>query len=164
MLWFLNITCSTAEINASKGTQLTGTFNVASKLYLNAMNSAKVSLTQNGGNAFLNVTGNAYVDMKADLQSIEVTAASGCESHISGVASLVKVTAAGMSRTDAELLEAKDGEAVLTGSAKCHFNVTDNIKVNLTGGSMLTFKREPSIKVERIVNSTLIKADDPKRK
>jgi hypothetical protein len=29
---------------------------------------------------------------------------------------------------------------------------------------MLTFKRSPAIEVERIVNSTLIKADDPKRK
>ena len=38
------------------------------------------------------------------------------------------------------------------------------MRVNLTGGCMLTFKRTPRIEVERIVNSTLIKADDPKRK
>jgi hypothetical protein len=70
----------------------------------------------------------------------------------------------GMSRTDAELLEVKEGQITQTGSSKCHVNVTDKMKVNLTGGCMLTFKRTPVIEVERIVGSTLIKADDPKRK
>ena len=77
---------------------------------------------------------------------------------------MLTVNASGLSRTDAELLEVKEGQMTQTGSSKCHVNVTEKMKVNLTGGCMLTFKRAPSIEVERIVNSTLIKADDPKRK
>ena len=65
---------------------------------------------------------------------------------------------------DAEILESKDGDVVLSGSAKCHVNVTDHLKVNLVGGSMLTFKRNPVFEIDRVVNSTLIKADDVKRK
>lgn len=160
----LNIGCSTAELNVSKSAKLTAALAVESKVYLNASNSATISLTQNGGNAFLNLGGSSLVDVRAEAQSIEVDASSSAESHVSGVASMLKVTAAGLSRTDTELLETKDGDVTLSGSAKCHVNVTDNLKVNLTGGSMLTFKRKPSIEVDRIVNSTLIKADDPKRK
>lgn len=160
----LNVGCSTAELNVSKGAEVTAALAVESKVYLNASNSATVSLTQNGGNAFLKLGGSSLVDMRAEAQSVEVEASSSAESHVSGVASMLKVTAVGLSRTDTELLETKDGDVTLSGSAKCHVNVTDNLKVNLTGGSMLTFKRKPSIEVDRIVNSTLIKADDPKRK
>lgn len=160
----LNVGCSTAELNVSKSAKLTASLAVESKVYLNASNSATISLTQNGGNAFLKLGGSSLVDMRAEAQSVEVEASSSAESHVSGVASMLKVTAVGLSRTDAELLETKDGDVTLSGSAKCHVNVTDNLKVNLTGGSMLTFKRKPSIEVDRIVNSTLIKADDPKRK
>ena len=160
----LNVGCSTAELNVSKSAKVTAALAVESKVYLNASNSATVSLTQNGGNAFLKLGGSSLVDMRAEAQSVEVEASSSAESHVSGVASMLKVTAVGLSRTDTELLETKDGDVTLSGSAKCHVNVTDNLKVNLTGGSMLTFKRKPSIEVDRIVNSTLIKADDPKRK
>lgn len=160
----LNVGCSTAELNVSKSAKVTAALAVESKVYLNTSNSATVSLTQNGGNAFLKLGGSSLVDMRAEAQSVEVEASSSAESHVSGVASMLKVTAVGLSRTDTELLETKDGDVTLSGSAKCHVNVTDNLKVNLTGGSMLTFKRKPSIEVDRIVNSTLIKADDPKRK
>lgn len=160
----LRISCATADMNVSRSVEMTAEMNVASKLYLDAGNSAKVSLSQNGGNSFLELDGSAYVDMKASVQSLEIIASSGAESHVSGTASLLTVNASGLSRTDAELLEVKEGQITQTGSSKCHVNVTDKMKVNLTGGCMLTFKRTPAIEVDRIVNSTLIKADDPKRK
>lgn len=160
----LRVFCSSAEINVSKSVELSAEMKVASKLYLEAKNSSKVSLVQEGGNSFLELEGSAYVDMKATVQTIDVIASSGSESHISGTASLLTVNASGLSRTDVELLEAKEAQVTQTGSSKCHVNVTDKMKVNLTGGCMLTFKRTPAIEVDRIVNSTLIKADDPKRK
>jgi hypothetical protein len=161
---YFDVTCSTGELNVSKNAQATGTVSVTSKMYVNASNSAQVSLTQNGGNAFVSQGNSAYVDFKATLNTLEIESSGGSESHISGTASLLKVTGAGLSRVDAELLEAKDGDIVLSGSAKSHVNVTDHLKVNLVGGSMLTFKRTPVFEIDRVVNSTLIKADDAKRK
>lgn len=160
----LNVACSTAEFNILKSANVVSNVKIGSKLYLNTSNSSQVDLTQTGGNAFLNLSGSSLVNMKADIQTIEITAQSSAESHINGMASTMKVTAENLSRTDVELLEVKDAEVILSGSSKCYVNVTDNLKVNLTGGAMLTFKRNPSFEVERIVNSTLIKADDPKRK
>lgn len=161
----LKVTCSTADIDALKSAELNAEFTVASKLYLEAGNSSKVSVQQNGGNSFIEMDGSSYADLKcSEVQAVEVIASSGAEAHISGTASMLTVSASGMSRTDAELLEAREGSITQTGSSKCHVNVTRKMKVNLTGGSMLTFKRTPEIEVDRIVNSTLIKADDPKRK
>lgn len=161
---YFDVTCSTGELNVSKNAQATGTVSVTSKMYINASNSAQVSLTQNGGNAFVSHGNSAYVDFKATLNTLEIESSGGSESHISGTASLLKVTGAALSRVDAELLEAMDGDVVLSGSAKSHVNVTDHLKVNLVGGSMLTFKRTPVFEIDRVVNSTLIKADDAKRK
>ena len=161
---YFDVTCSTGELNVSRNAQVKGTVSVTSKMYVNASNSAQVSLTQNGGNAFVSQGNSAYVDFKAILNTLEIESSGGSESHISGTASLLKVTGAGLSRVDAELLEAKDGDVVLSGSAKSHVNVTDHLKVNLVGGSMLTFKRTPVFEIDRVVNSTLIKADDAKRK
>ena len=98
------------------------------------------------------------------MNSLEVEGTAGSESHISGNATLLSATGSGSTRIDAELLDVPEGNVLLSGSAKCHVNVSDKLKVNLTGSSMLTFKRSPVFEIERIVNSTLIKADDEKRK
>ena len=160
----LKISCLTADLNVSKNAEVSADMNVESKLYLTALNSSKVSFSQNGGNASLELQGSTVVNMRADVQAVEVEAVSGAESHISGTATSLVVNGSGYSRTDAELLEAGDGQVTQTGSSKCHINVTNKVKVHLTNGAMLTFRRNPMIEVDRIVSSTLIKADDPKRK
>ena len=160
----VDIACATGEINVSKNAQVTGSAVITSKMYLNVSNSGQASFTQNGGNAFISQSNSAHIDYRARLNMIEIEANGGSESQISGTASHLKVTGSGLSKVDAELLESEEGDILLSGSIKCYVNVTDHLKVNLTGGSMLTFKRNPSFEIDRVVNSTLIKADDAKRK
>lgn len=161
---YLDVACSTGEINVSKNAQVTGSAVVTSKMYLNVSNSGQATLTQRGGNAFVSHSNSAYVDYKANLNMIEIEAVGGSESHISGSSSLLKVTGSGLSMVDSELLESQDGSVILSGSAKCYVNVTDHLKVNLTGGSKLTFQRNPTFEIDRVVGSTLVRADDVKRK
>ena len=160
----LRVSCTTAAMDISRNAVVSAEMVVANTLTLETSNSSSVSLDQKGGLTVLDMSGSSHVDLKAEVQSVEVKASSGSESHISGTSSTLIVEASGSSRTDAELLEAREGYMIQSGSSKCHVNIYDKMKVNLTGGSMLTFKRTPAIEVERIVNSTLIKADDPKRK
>jgi len=160
----LNVSCSTGEINVSKNAQVTASLEVTSKLYVNASNSSQLTLIQKGGNTFLTQGGSSYVDMNAAVTTMEVENNSGSQSHMTGTCSLLKVKGAGLSRFDAELLEATDGDITLSGSAKCYVDVTNNLKVNITGGALLSFKRNPSFEIERVVNSTLIKAEDVKKK
>ena len=160
----LRVSCTTAAMDISRNAVVSAEMVVANTLTLETSNSSSVSLDQKGGLTVLDMSGSSHVDLKAEVQSVEVKASSGSESHISGTSSTLIVEASGSSRTDAELLEAREGYMIQSGSSKCHVNIYDKMKVNMTGGSMLTFKRTPAIEVERSVNSTLIKADDPKRK
>lgn len=159
----MNINAASVALALSKNAKLSGTVNVQNRLNVKASNAANVSLALTGGDVFVEHGNSSYVDIRSTVNRVEVDATGGSESHISGIAASLKVTGAGSSRVDAEQLEAQNGEVMLSGS-KCHVNVAENLKVNLSGGSMLTFKREPVFKVERILNSTLITADDEKRK
>ena len=160
----LKVSCATADISVSRSAELSAELNVASKLYFSSLNSAKANLTQNGGNTFIEMDGSSSVNMKATVQSFDIIADSGAEANISGTASLLSVNASGHSKVDVELLEAMEGQFTQTGSSKCYSNVSNKMKVNLTGGATLTYKRTPAIEVDRIIGSTFIKADDPKRK
>ncbi len=156
--------CSTAELDFAKSAWASVEVNSSEKLYVHALNSSDVTLLQNGGVVFVDASGSSSVKVKGSMAEADVYAANSSEVTMMGTASVLKVKAAGVSRTDAEQLEAREGDIEQTGASKCHVNVTDHLKVSLTGGSMLTFKRKPAIEVDRIVGSTLIKADDPKRK
>lgn len=160
----LKVSCVDADLNVSKSAEVCVEMKVKDNLKFETTNSAKVLLVQNGGNAALKLGGSSLFEMKAEVQDLTVEAVSGVESHISGTASMLKVNATAYSRTDAELLDVSTGHMILTGSAKCHVNVAEKMIVNVTGGAMLTFKRTPVIEVERILNSSILKADDPKRK
>ncbi len=161
----LNINCTSADIDVSRSAELSdAVFNVTEKLTLKAANSSKTGLIQNGGRASFDLGGSAILDMKSSVKFVEVIASSGSESRIYGNTDVLFVEGSGLSKTDVEYLEATNGKVTLSGSAKCYANVLEKLTVNLTGGSMLTFKGMPAFVIERIVNSTLIKADDPKRK
>ena len=93
-----------------------------------------------------------------------LTAGTSVTTLVSGNAGSMKASAAGASKIDAEAVSTPIADMIQAGTSKCYVNVTDTLRVNLTGSSMLTFKNKPYIDVERIVGSTLIKSDDPKRR
>ena len=160
----LNVVCENADLAISKSATVIGRFEIANKLHLATSNSSQVTLTQNGGDMVCDLNGSSLVDARTTVQHLQINANGSAESHFSGNASYITVQASGLSRTNTELLESPKGAVTQTGTSKCYVNVTDKLIVNLVGGSMLTFKNFPSIEVERIYNSTLIKSDDPKRK
>lgn len=160
----LNVTCATAEINIDRSSKLNAEFNVSDALTLNSSGMSSAKLVQNGGNAKYELKGSAYVEARVDMSAIEVVSAGSAESYFSGKAESLSINAGGTSKVNTELLEAVSGDIVQENYSKCYVNVTDSLKVNLTGSSLLTFKGTPAVEVERIVNSTMIKFDDPKRK
>ncbi len=159
-----NLDCSTAELSFAKNCTASADISATGKLSVSASNSSEVSLTQTGGTLILESCGSAVIKAKANVSEASLNVSNGSNVSVAGKASVIKVKASGLSKTDVEHFEAKDGEVEQSGSSKCYVNVTDNLLVNLTGGAMLSYKRKPSIEVERIISSTLVKADDPKRK
>ena len=161
----LKINCTNADVDFSKSAEISAAdFTATEKFELKASNTSKSTFSVNASKAILNLSGSALVNMKANCNSVQIASSTGAESHINGTAETVIVEASGLTRTDVEFLETQNANVTLSGSAKCHVNATDKLTVNLTGNTMLTFKGMPSFVIERILGSTLIKADDPKRK
>lgn len=127
-------------------------------------NSSVANIVQHNGKAVVEIQGSSNLVLEVDLVDLEVKSSGSADAIISGVASMIEVEAAANSVIDAETLDVKEGNFVQTGSSECHVNVAERMSVNLIGGSTMTYKRKPVIEVERIINSTLIKYDDPKRK
>ena len=160
----LNVSCVRGELNFSGSSSSNVTVDVDTKLEINSENSSSNVVTQRGGNSLVKSKGSSDLSLKTEVVDIDIESALASNIYLSGSASALNVEATGGSLIDAEALEVKEGNFVQSGLSKCHVNVAERMKVNLTGGTTLTFKRSPLIEVDRIVNSTLIKADDPKRK
>lgn len=159
-----NLDCSNAELSCVKNGVVSADVSVSGKLRVSASNSAEISLVQAGGSLIIETGGSSVVKAKANVTDAELSVSNGSRVSVSGKASSIKVKASGLSMTDLENLEAKEGTVEQSNSSKCYVNVTNSLSVNLTGGAMLSYMKKPSIEVERIISSTLIKADDPKRK
>lgn len=161
----LYVDCNTSEINLTKNAYADVEIKAAEMLYLISSNSSKAVVNQTGKELKIDAAGSSVVNVAAEVEKLNVMT-SGTSSVIlsSGKAGSMMVSATGMSNIDAEAFSTPLADMIQAGTAKCYVNVTDTLRVNLTGNSMLTFKNKPYIDVERIVGSTLIKSDDPKRR
>ena len=159
----IQVDCVSADLKFEGSSQSNVTVDVDTKLNISTENSSVSNVLQRGGNSIVKTKGSSVLNLKVEVVDVDIESAGGSSIYLSGLASMLDVEAQNGSLIDAEALEVKEGNFIQSGSSKCHVNVEDRMKVNLTGGCMLTFKRKPSIEVDRIVNSTLIKADDPKR-
>ncbi len=161
----LYLDCKTAELNLSRASYADVEAAVDDKIFISTGNSSKVVVNQVGKGMKIDASGSSMVDAIIQVESIEIeTSGTSFAKLISGKAESIKVNATGASKVDAESVAIPTGDMVQEGASRCYMNVTDTMKVNITGNTMLTFKNKPYIDVERIVGSTLIKADDPKRK
>lgn len=159
------VDCSTAEINLTKTAYADVEARAAEQLFLIASNTSQAVIKQSGKGMKMDVAGSSKVNAIIEVDRVDVLAAGMASATlISGTAGSMKVSAVGSAKLDAEAVSVSTAEMSQAGTSKCHVNVTDTLKVNLTGNTMLTFKNKPYIDVDRIVGSTLIKADDPKRR
>ncbi len=161
----LRLECRTAELNLAKSSYADIEAAVAEQLFISTSNSSKIIVNQSGNGVKITTTGSSMVDAVVEAENVDVVSSGTSEVKlISGKVDVISVNASGSSKVDAESVAIPNGSMLQEGLSKCYMNVTDSLRVNLTGSSMLTFKNKPYIDVERIVGSTLIKADDPKRK
>lgn len=161
----LIIDCKTAEITLSKNSYAELEVKASERLYLNTMNASKASVKHSGEEIIVDAAGSSNVNVIAETEDLKVVSAGGSlVTLVSGKASRMTANASGSSRIDAEAVAIQKAAIEQVGTSRCHVNITDTLTVNLTGNSMLTFKDKPYIDVERIVGSTLIKHDDPRRK
>ena len=160
----INIESETAEVNLSKGAYANVEATTSKTLYVNTENYSQAIVKHFGNAISLTSAGASLQNIESEVVNLNARLAGGSTIEVKGSAAKLQVKGAATSRLTAEALAAANASVEQTGSSKCHVNVTGNILVNLTGGAMLTFMGKPTIEVDRIVNSTLIKHDDPRRK
>ena len=160
----LNIESETAEINLSKSAYANVEATTSKTLYVNTENTSQAIVKHFGNAISLTSAGTSLQNIESEVVNMNASLNGGSTIEVKGSAAKLQVKGAATSRLTAEALAADNASVEQTGSSKCHVNVTGNILVNLTGGAMLTFMGKPTIEVDRIVNSTLIKHDDPRRK
>ncbi len=160
----LYLDCGSAELDLKKSSYA-DVESTVEKLYINTANGSKANVQNEGSYVKVETTGSSMVDARLNVNDLVVeSSGSSMTKMISGSVKHLAVNASGSSQVDAESVTIPTAEVVLEGSSRCYSNVTETLKVNLTGNSQLTFMNKPFIDVERIIGSTLIKADDPKRK
>ena len=160
----INIEAETAEINLSKNAYVNVDATTSKTLYVTTENLSQ-AIVKHFGNAISMVSaGSSIMNVESEVVNMNADLSGASTIDVKGSAAKLLVKGSTTSRLNAEALAADNASVEQTGSSKCHVNVTGNILVNLTGGAMLTFMGKPTIEVDRIVNSTLIKHDDPRRK
>lgn len=161
----LNLKCAAADIALTKSAYANLNVSVTDKLSLMVGNNAEVIVNQTGGSEmFIDAAGSAQIRTTMDVPRLDLSVASSADIICIGNAQTVNLKAAGTSTVQAETLNVVEASVEQAGSSKCYMNVSDKIQVNLTGGAMMTFTQTPVLDIVRVVNSTLIKANDPKRK
>lgn len=159
------VDCNTAEVILSKNAYADVETRASEMLYVITSNSSKAVVKQAGKNLKIDAAGSSEVTAIAEVDHINVLTSSMSSVILSpGTADSMAVSAVGSSKIDAEAVSVSKASMSQSGTSRCYVNVSDTLKVNLTGNSLLSFKDKPYIDVERIVGSTLIKADDPKRR
>jgi len=159
------VDCNKAEINLSKTAYADVETKAAEELFVITSNTSKAVVKQIGKGLKIDAAGSSIVNAIVEVEKLNIlTAGTSVTTLVSGNAGSMKASAAGASKIDAEAVSTPIADMIQAGTSKCYVNVTDTLRVNLTGSSMLTFKNKPYIDVERIVGSTLIKSDDPKRR
>ena len=157
--------CNTAEIILAKNAYADVESRAAELLYVITSNASKAVVKQAGKEIKIDAAGTSNVTAIAEVDHINILSSSMASVALSpGMADSMTVSAIGSSKIDAEALSVSKASMVQSGTSKCYVNVKDTLKVNLSGNTLLTFKEKPYIDVDRIVGSTLIKADDPKRR
>ena len=160
----LNIESETAEINLSKSAYANVEATTSKTLYVNTENTSQAIVKHFGNAISLTSAGTSLQNIESEVVNMNASLNGGSTIEVKGSAAKLQVKGAATSRLTAEALAADNASVEQPGSSKCHVNVTGNILVNLTGGAMLTFMGKPTIEGDRIVNSTLIKHDDPRIK
>lgn len=159
------VDCKTAEINLSKTAFADVEMKAAEELFVITSNSSKAVVNQTGKVLKVDAAGSSIVSAIVEVENLNVlTSGTAVTTLVSGNVHDMNASASGASRIEAEDVPTSIASMSQAGTTRCYVNVTDTLRVNLTGNSMLTFKNKPYIDVERIVGSTLIKSDDPKRR
>ena len=155
----LGILCKSAEVSVSKSASVDLVISASSLLKLKTSGSSKTLIKQNGDSLAITSSGSSQIEAVVDVKTLEVNNSGMSNVTVSGKAGGLKVDASGSAKFKAADVPVPSAYMIQSGSSKSIVYATDTLKVNLVGNSVLEFKENPYIDLEKIVSSTLTRYD-----
>lgn len=170
----LTVRVSSANLNLKKNAQVSMNVEVANRLEINTEGNASIKLSGKAQEFSVNAAGSSELTVSADCKSSTVTTSGSADLSLSQKTEKMVLTVGGFSKlnlsgeadsiqirgersasVDANAFSVKKAEANLSGSAKVNISISESLDATLVGGSSLYYTGTPSIKIGKVIKSTL---------
>ncbi len=170
----LSVHVSSANVVMKKNAQATVNLEVDNRLEINTEGNATLKLGGKAQEMSVNAAGSSEVILAADCKSSVITTSGSANLSLSQKTEKMALNAGGFSKlnlsgeavsiqihgersasVEANAFTVEKAEANLSGSAKVNISVSESLDATLVGGSSLYYTGTPSIKIGKIIKSTL---------
>lgn len=170
----LTVRVNSANLNLKKNAQVSMNVEVANRLEINTEGNASIKLSGKAQEFSVNAAGSSELTVSADCKSSTVTTSGSTDLSLSQKTEKMVLTVGGFSKlnlsgeadsiqirgersasVDANAFSVKKAEANLSGSAKVNISISESLDATLVGGSSLYYTGTPSIRIGKVIKSTL---------
>ncbi len=170
----LTVRVNSANLNLKKNAQVSMNVEVANRLEINTEGNASIKLSGKAQEFSVNAAGSSELTVSADCKSSTVTTSGSADLSLSQKTEKMVLTVGGFSKlnlsgeadsiqirgersasVDANAFSVKKAEANLSGSAKVNISISESLDATLVGGSSLYYTGTPSIRIGKVIKSTL---------
>ena len=132
----------------------------ADNLDLNAGGSSALSVTHTSKNLTVNAKGSSNTVVNGDAESMVVNGDNSSKVKVSGKSGELVVRGQRTSEMELTGIETPRADIALTGSCTVMESASDELRVDLAGGSKLYFDGQPEIEIVKVKSSTLMHYSD----
>ena len=127
----------------------------AQEIAVDAAGSYELTLAADCKTSAITTSGTAELSLSQKAEKISLNAGGYSKLNLSGEADVIQLQGERSASVEANAFTVKKAEANLSGSAKVNISITESLDATLVGGSALYYTGTPSIKIGKIIKSTL---------
>ncbi|MCR4823886.1 MAG: DUF2807 domain-containing protein [Bacteroidales bacterium] len=117
--------------------------------------SASLTLEQHALSSAIDVSGTASLLLKGSAKSMDINAKGSSKSILNGVVPQLRYQVSGMANVNAVNLESEKARVTMSGLCTLVQAASDELEVDLSSGSTLSFLHSPAIRVLQVKNASM---------
>lgn len=122
---------------------------------VNAAGSSDLVIAADAKTSSIATAGSANVNLSQNVDQMTLTMGGTSKLNLSGKADQLQIKGERSANVEANAFTAENVTANLSGTSKVNVSITDSLDATLVGGSSLYYTGTPSIKIGKIIKSTL---------
>ena len=170
----LSVQVSSASLTLKKNAQASMNLEVENRMEINTEGNASLKLSGKAQEIAVNAAGSSEIVLAADCKTSAITTSGSANLSLSQKTGKMTLNAGGFSKLnlsgeadaidirgersasiEANAFVVKKADANLSGSSKVNISISESLNATLVGGSSLYYTGTPSIKIGKIIKSTL---------